>query len=158
MLVDIYGYDADMPTSYKLRKNFTLGELANNLGDPKLAQFIINDEVDTFLTMLQQFREWYNKPMTVNSCYRQQTFNKKVGGDKNSAHLRACALDWAIKGHTETQRMNVYKQWEMLCKLHKVVGAINYYTNGYHFEIYSDKWYGNKAFTVRDYRSRKGDW
>lgn len=158
MKVKIYGYDATLPENYQLRKNFKLTELANNQGNKNEAQFIIDANVDTFLDMLQEFRLWFAKPMTINSCYRQSAFNKKVGGDAKSAHLHACAVDWAMKGHTEAQRTNVKNKWADICRAHNVIGSINFYKNGYHLEAFSDKWYGQKTFVVRDFRGKKGDW
>jgi len=157
MKVSIYGYIAEM-ADCQIRKNFTLKELANNKGNPSQPQFIIDKNVDLFLDMLQEFRNWYAKSMTINSCYRQAAYNKSVGGDSKSAHLHACAVDWAIKGHTQSQRTNVRNKWAEICATHGVVGSINFYTQGYHLEAFSDKWYGQKAFTVRDYRGTKNDW
>jgi len=157
MKVKIYGHIYEL-NEQRIRDNFSLKELANNMGDALKPQFIIDEQVDTFLDMLQEFRKWYNKPMVITSCYRQPEFNKKVGGDSKSAHLHACAVDWQVKGHKETQRTNVKNKWAEICKAHKVIGALNYYTNGYHLEAFSDKWYGQKEFAVRDYRGKSGDW
>lgn len=157
MKVTIYGHDYYL-NDQNIRDNFKLKELANNMGNELKPQFIIDEYVDKFLDMLQEFRKWYNKPMQINSCYRQPEFNKKVGGDSKSAHLHACAVDWQVKGHTELQRGNVRKKWEELCKKHKVIGSINLYSSGYHLEAFSDKWYSQKEFAVRDYRGKKGDW
>jgi len=157
MKLKIYGYEVNM-TDCQIRKNFRLSELANNQGNAALPQFIIDKDVDVFLDMLQEFRNWYAKSMQINSCFRQEAFNKSVGGDPKSAHLHACAVDWAIKGHNETQRSNVRNKWADIAKAHNVIASINYYSNGYHLEAFSDKWYGQKEFAVRDYRNRKGDW
>lgn len=157
MKVSIYGYTVDMDNC-QLRKNFSLTELANNKGDKSIPQFIIDRYVDEFLDMLQEFRQWYAKPMTINSCYRQEKFNASVGGDSNSAHLHACAVDWWIPNHNQTQRTNVQNKWASICLSHHVIGAINFYTNGYHLEAYSDKWYNQKAFAARNYIGKKGDW
>jgi len=157
MIVNIYGHNYDL-NEQLLRDNFSLKELANNQGDPLKPQFIIDAKVDLFLDMIQEFRKWYNKPMVVNSMFRQESFNKKCGGDPKSAHIHGCALDWWMPGHTNEQRRNVTAKWEQLCKKYKVIGAINYYSSGYHLEIYSDLWYGQKQFQVREYRGKTGDW
>jgi len=158
MIVTIYGHDYELNINQKLRTNFTLKELANTSGNPKLPQFVIDEYSDKFLDMLQEFRVWYNKSMVINSCYRQTGFNATVGGDFRSAHLHACAVDWQIKNHTDVQRANVTKKWQELCNKHNVIGAINYYKNGYHLEAYTDKWYGSKSFQIRDYRGTSSDW
>lgn len=149
----------DLPITMKLCEFFTLEELANNKGNPALPQFIINREVDIYLAMLSEFRRWFAKPMKITSCYRQPAYNDSLpNADKRSAHKHACAGDWWIQGHTETQRRNVKNKWESLCNKYGVIGAVNFYTDGYHLEIFTDKWYGKKTFQVRDYRGKKGDW
>lgn len=150
-------YLATVERNAPLAPNFRLAELANNSGDPSLPQWIDSPESRTFVVMLQELRSWMEKPMAIYSCYRQFAFNARVGGDKRSAHLHACAADWHIK-HTDVQRQHVRDKWKKMCESRGIIGAINYYTGGYHLEIYSDRWYGNKAFVVRDYRGTKKDW
>lgn len=159
MVVDYYGTLKEWQTNKPIRAHFNLGELANNSGNKAIPQFVIDKRVDEFLDMLELFRAWYNKPMQINSCYRQPAFNAKTkGADPASAHLHACAVDWWIPGHSEVQRNNVKTQWFALCKKHNVIGAVNFYKNGYHLEAYTDVWYGNKANQLRDYRGTPSDW
>ena len=150
-------YTAEVVKTAYLAPNCQLAELANNLGDKSLPQWIDSPESRTFVTMLQEMRTWMEQPMAIYSCYRQPAFNAKVGGDRRSAHLHACAADWHIR-HTQTQREHVRDKWWKICESRGIIGAINYYTGGYHLEAYSDKWYGNKGFVVRDYRGTKQDW
>lgn len=141
----------DMKPSVKLTKNFTLGELANNKGDTALPQFILNAEVDVFLQMLQEFRVWYNKPMTINCCYRQPAYNKLVGGVSNSLHKKALAVDWGITGFTEVQYKNCADYWKTICTRHGIIGECNFYVWGLHLGAYADK-NGYRTFQCRDYR------
>lgn len=140
-----------------ITKNFTYNEAWNNSSSDEV-KLAVTDNFLTFMGMLQEFRNWYNKPMTINSIYRTESFNKKVGGNAKSAHLYGTAADWQIKGHTEAQRKHVRDKWEAICKAHGVIGAINYYTNGYHLEAFSNLYYGASKFALRDYRGKKGDW
>jgi uncharacterized protein YcbK (DUF882 family) len=43
--------------------------------------------------LLNRVREAYEKPMIVNSGYRCEKYNKKIGGKENSAHRRGTAAD-----------------------------------------------------------------
>lgn len=148
------GYEviADIPEDTKLARNFTLRELANNEGNPKLPQMIINSRVDTFLRMIQDLREWYKKPMIVNSCYRQPDYNRSKGGLDNSLHLLALALDWGVM-HTEQQRAHVTEKWREICNNYGRIGSIIYYDWGYHLSGYEDL-VGTQKFTIRDYRKK----
>lgn len=142
--------------STKLRKNFTVQELANTKASDRV-KLILNNEIMEFLDMLQEFRNWFHKPMTVSSFYRTPAFNRSCGGSSNSLHLLALAMDWYIPGHTMQQRSNVKAKWEQICKAHGKIGGINFYTNGYHLDCAEDK-FGYKSFMTRDFRGKKGDW
>jgi len=150
-------YTCEVAKTVYLAPNFRLAELANNLGDRDKPQWEDSPESRVFVVMLQELRTWMEKPMVISSCYRQVAYNVKVGGDRRSAHLHACAADWHI-AHTQTQRDHVSAKWRQICESHGVIGAINYYTGGYHLEAYSDRWYGSKGFAIRDYRGTKKDW
>lgn len=150
-------YTAEVAKNAYLAPNFQLAELANNMGDKTLPQWVDSPESRTFVTMLQEMRTWMEQPMAIYSCYRQPAFNARVGGDRRSAHLYGAAADWHIK-HTDVQREHVRDKWRQICEKRRIIGAINFYSGGYHLEAFSDRWYGAKGFTVRDYRGTKKDW
>jgi len=159
MKVDNHGKIENWDPSRKLCEHFTLKELANNQGNPAIPQYILDTRVERFLSMLEEFRQWFNKPMNINGSYRQPAFNAKTkGADPASAHTHACAVDWGISGHSDVQRNNVKLKWHELCKKYGTIGAVNFYTNGYHLEAYSDIWYGSTSNQVRDYRKTPSDW
>ena len=158
ILVNSYGRQLYEDKESYVRKHFQVKELANLSGDKSLPMLSYTDYSNEFYDMLEEFRCWFNKPMKISSNYRQVAFNSKVGGDKRSAHLYGCAVDWVIEGHTKEQRQNVTAKWEAICKAHNVIGAINYYSKGYHLEAFSDQWYGNKVFKIRDYIGTSNDW
>lgn len=47
---------------------------------------------------VQVIRNRFKKPVTINSGYRCQKHNKKVGGAKNSRHTQGMAADIVVKG------------------------------------------------------------
>lgn len=142
----------------RIVKNFSLVEMANNKAKD-VTKLLLTPEVVEFARMVQEFRDWYCKPMTVNSWYRTKSFNAACGGSPHSAHLKGTAMDWGISGHTEKQRQNVINKWKAICAEHKVYGKINLYTNGYHLEAFSDKAYATSVnWRVVDYRGKIGDW
>lgn len=51
------------------------------------------------MTKLQQLRDHLGKPMIVHSAYRSPQHNRKVGGAKNSMHLKARAFDISMSNH-----------------------------------------------------------
>lgn len=124
-----------------LTKNFTYKEYAYGIFKSEMAQY--NEETQITVNalkhaeILQEFREWLNKPMTVNCWYRAPKFNKAKGGEQNSGHLSGTATDVSMK--ITPIAFTQYKlKWFELCKKHGCVGAIGYYPqdNFVHFESY----------------------
>lgn len=54
------------------------------------------------LKHIQKIRDHYGKPMKITSALRCSYENSKVGGVPNSGHMRGYAVDFYIKGVTET--------------------------------------------------------
>ena len=50
------------------------------------------------LGMLDAARKHYGKAIKVNSGFRTESHNKKIGGVKNSSHLKGLAVDIHIGG------------------------------------------------------------
>lgn len=132
----------------KLTKNFTLNEMKNNNAIEKV-KLIITPEVVTFAQMIQELRDYYGKPIKVNSWYRTPAYNKKCGGSSNSIHLDGRACDLAV-----TDYENLTRVWQSICKKYNKIGGVNYYNTFMHFDNYEDK-FGNKRFIIRDYRKEK---
>lgn len=147
----------ELPGTKQITANFILTEFANNLATDEYKMEFWPDFWE-FAQMIQEFRDWFKKPMTVNSCYRTKRFNASCGGASNSLHLKGLALDWGIKGHTDQQRSNVRLKWQQITAAHGHIGGINFYTNGYHLSYDEGRYFGAKSFVLRDYRGKKGDW
>ena len=62
-------------------------------GKPGTGELMDNN----FLQKLDKAREIYGKSMRVNSGYRTKEHNTKIGGVKNSSHLRGLAADISCK-------------------------------------------------------------
>ena len=48
--------------------------------------------------VLDPLREWYGKPIYVNSGFRNKELNNAVGGAKSSQHLKGEAVDISTRG------------------------------------------------------------
>lgn len=76
----------------KLSTNFKVKEFACKDGSDKVL-------IDTDLVnLLQKIRDFFKKPVRINSGYRTKNHNKKVGGTTNSYHLVGMASDIRIDG------------------------------------------------------------
>ena len=54
-----------------------------------------------FLTKLQTARTLAGYPFSINSGYRTEAHNKRVGGSRNSSHLKGLACDISCKNSNE---------------------------------------------------------
>lgn len=132
----------------RIVKNFSLKEMMNSLADEDV-KLVLNPEVVEFAQMMQELRDYYGKPMNVNSWYRTKSFNRKIGGDPSSIHLDGRAADIAV-----TDYENLTIAWKVICQRHGKIGGVNYYPTFMHFDNFEDK-FGHKTFQIRDYRKEK---
>jgi zinc D-Ala-D-Ala carboxypeptidase len=80
--------------SYKVSRNFTLGELASKDGSNIVLLH------PALIIALQTIRDHVGKPIRVNSAFRSPTHNKTIGGASNSLHTLGLAADVVIDGMT----------------------------------------------------------
>lgn len=70
------------------------------------------DEIDNLKklieTILDPLREWYGKPIIVNSAYRSEALNKAVGGVSTSYHLYGYAADITAGNKIENEKLFNY--------------------------------------------------
>lgn len=141
---------------FRLTKNFTLQELSNNQGNSAYPQYIISNYSVIFNELLQLFRTRYGSPIEPTSGYRQPEYNKKVGGDPNSLHLQACAVDFVDKYKKPDYYM--LSLWLGILIEKELIGAVNIYNNGnyyrYHIEAFSDVFLSYKKRRIRVYTDR----
>ena len=137
----------NMDKNARITPHFRLFELANNKGDNTIPQMILSAEIDDFLSLIEDFRVQYNKPMNCNSCYRQPAYNKSVHGAANSLHLLALAFDWPVE-LDYTGRLYVYDLWRGITDKAGKVGGINFYPWGCHLDASENK-FGHTDFIIR---------
>ena len=130
-----------MKYSGNITKNFTLAEVACN---DKEQTLLISPEVISHAQRLQKFREWFNRPMRVNSWYRTAAYNKSCGGASKSYHVQGIATDIALpaeffKYSKERKREfieNMRKKWHELCG---GKGGFGMYDNFVHMDSRTSK-------------------
>lgn len=75
-----------------LTQNFKVKEFACSDG----SDIVIID--DALAVLLQKIRSHFESAVTINSGYRTQAYNAKVGGSPKSQHMRGTAADICISG------------------------------------------------------------
>jgi uncharacterized protein YcbK (DUF882 family) len=73
--------------------HITWKDLACKDGSPYPIQFILDGTMTELVVMFEKIRAIWGLPIIINSAYRTVTYNKTVGGAKNSQHLLGRALD-----------------------------------------------------------------
>lgn len=58
--------------------------------------------------VLDPLREWYGKPITVNSGYRSPKLNTAVGGSKTSQHMKGEAADITAGSKEDNKKLFDY--------------------------------------------------
>ena len=53
----------------------------------------------------EPLREWYGKPIRINSFYRSQILNVKVGGSSSSQHCKGEAIDLSAGSKVENKKL-----------------------------------------------------
>ena len=80
-----------------LTYNFNREEFACNCGCGL-------DTVDTeTLRILQEIRDHFASPITINSGCRCFTYNRDIGGARKSQHVKCRAADFSIEGVTQDE-------------------------------------------------------
>lgn len=87
-------YSLKKSGAVKLSDNFRVREFRCKDGSDSI---LISDEL---VKLLQDIRDHFGKPITINSAYRTAAYNKKVGGARYSQHVQGKAADIVISGVT----------------------------------------------------------
>ena len=101
ILVYLKGSDSTVKT-YSVKKDGST-YLSKNF---KVSEFKCNDGSDTVLIsdklvgLLQKIRDHFGAAVTINSAYRTESYNKKIGGATKSQHVNGTAADIVVKGAT----------------------------------------------------------
>lgn len=85
-------YSLSKDGNKKLSANFSVKEFKCNDGSDAIV--ICQETVD----ILQAVRDYFGRPVHINSAYRTPSYNKKVGGVSNSQHVKGTACDIRVEG------------------------------------------------------------
>ena len=71
-------------------------------------QTVTNNLTKLIEAVLDPLREWYGKPIIVNSGYRCEALNKAIGGAKSSQHMLGEAADITVGSKEENEKLFDY--------------------------------------------------
>ncbi len=124
-----------------LTEHFSLSDYGIN----QTGTITLSEDAVLHAAMLEEFRQWIGRPMSVHAWFRTKEYNKSVGGVSTSSHLKGTATDWSTNiTITEEKFVKYAKKWKAICEAHGVIGEAGLYTWGIHFGssiTYSKKFY-----------------
>ena len=115
----------------KITKNFSLEEFKCKDGSD-----IPNDVIPNIIELannLQVLRDAIGKPITINSGYRSPKYNAKIGGVKNSQHVKGKASDLRVAGVTPKELALIIEGLIEQGKMKQ--GGIGVYPTFTHYDI-----------------------
>lgn len=63
--------------------------------------------------VLDALRQWYGKPIYINSTYRSPEYNRAIGGSKFSLHLEFNAIDFSVENKKDLSKLyNKLVEWD----------------------------------------------
>jgi uncharacterized protein YcbK (DUF882 family) len=121
-----------------MTKNFTKEEFDCNC-DCGSCDMPINvyHNIVKVANQLQVLRDELKKPIHINSAYRSEEYNEKVGGVKTSQHIMGKAADISVKGFSP---LEVYKTIERLIENGDMLqGGLGLYDSFVHYDIRGER-------------------
>lgn len=94
---------------------------------------------------LQNLRDYLGEPIHLNSGYRTESYNKKVGGKPASKHLIAQAADITVKSKSPKQLASVIEK--LITEKKMKQGGLGIYPGFVHYDIRGTKTRWNIAFS-----------
>ena len=118
-----------------LTKNFHLMEFASKDG----AKFPLDviEKLRELATNLQILREYVETKINITSGYRSKEHNKKVGGAKESFHVKGMAADIKIEGHTPKQVNDIIEHLILTGRMKQ--GGLGIYKSWVHYDTRGTK-------------------
>ena len=109
--------NVEINQTIKLSEHMTLGELTvTNVktADKNIPSHVAIENLKRLCKWLEHLRAQYNllyddgsHPIVINSGYRSEEVNKRVGGSPTSNHLTGCAADIRVFGIEQAMRYAV---------------------------------------------------
>lgn len=115
----------------QLSKNFHVDEFACHDGTAVPEE--LQSNVLKLAINLQVLRDHLGKPVNINSGFRHPAYNRKVGGAKNSQHMKATAADIKVKGIGPDKLASIIE--DLISKGLMEKGGVGRYPTFTHYDV-----------------------
>ncbi len=128
----------------KLTTNFYKEEFNSKDGAPMPLDVLEN--IKDLANQLQVIRDYIKEPLHINSAYRSPEHNAKIGGVKNSQHVKGKAADLTSKNFTPKQLSKVIITLINEGRIKE--GGVGLYNGFVHYDIrgYKARWDNSSLF------------
>lgn len=121
--------------AYQLTANFHIREFKCRDGSEVPSKYLCN--VQQVASQLQILRDHLKETININSAYRTESYNKKVGGKPKSQHLTASAADITIKSKSPKQLAFIVEK--LITEKKLTIGGLGIYPGFIHLDIRKNK-------------------
>lgn len=115
----------------KLTKNFKRQEFDSKDGSPMPIDVLHN--IQKVANQLQALRDHLGRSITINSGYRSPAHNKRIGGVRNSQHVKGTAADIVVSGMSTKEVALAIEQ--LISRGDMLQGGIGVYPTFVHYDI-----------------------
>lgn len=121
----------------QITKNFNIKEMACNANQ----EVLLNRDTIKHADAMQELRDWYGKPLYVNSWYRTLAYNRIKKSPDTSYHVLGIATDIHIPAaiRSKTTYESFKKKWYEICEKYGVKGGVGFYDTFMHFDTRNTK-------------------
>lgn len=118
-----------------MTKNFSIKEFecSSECETPK----DVYSNIIKLVAQLQYLRDYIDKPIKINSGYRCQEYNAKIGGVKRSQHILGKAADIRVDGMKPKEVHSIIE--ELISKGEMLQGGLGLYSSFVHYDVRGKK-------------------
>ncbi len=115
----------------QLTEHFELIEFVSK--DGTLIPYELMPNLTELANNLQVLRDELGEPIRINSGYRSPTYNRRIGGARDSQHVQARAADITVKSKTPRQLAAIIERLIRTGKMKQ--GGLGVYPGFVHYDV-----------------------
>ena len=131
---------------------FTMSEVFTNCSDSEIALCCRTNCLDSLLVLLRfldEFRDFIESPIVLNSTFRDFNHNKRVGGVVTSQHLLGQAIDFSTPKMPNDITILKLKEFIRMSPMSVSLSQVIFYNNFIHIGLRTQS---HKILTYYDKR------
>lgn len=132
---------------------FTMSEVFKTCSDAEISLCVRTNCLDSLLVLvrfLDEFREYIESPIRINSSFRDTNHNKRVGGVTTSQHLLGQAIDFSTPKMPNNTTIQKLKEFIRMSPLSVSISQVIFYNTFIHIGLRTQ---GHKILCYYDKRT-----